>query len=440
MLVVDKAESLRLGGEETRAHNRLRLLLLAWLPDYRGLDGDSFAPMLQAAGLTLTATCVLWYCIAPPRHRTMGRVERQALMGTLVFTAFACAVGFARGQSVGMILTAALPLLLFTAGIRLTADALSATKHPQRVRSLLLRMAVGSILLRPVLQYLVVPDFDFTNARFEILGGGLIIVLGYSATRMFAKPTASDVAILITAVALVAASVTRTYLVAMAAMCVAHVVASPKSVFRLRWVRTATYVVLAGGALLYWAGDSYEVLTERWINRLISTSEEEGFDLTGAARLAEIAYQVNTLATDASASVFGNGIAARTQLLGANAEMYWDVDPEGDVSSIGFGHSAQISILFVGGWLVGGAFLLMTLHWVVRSVRYIRAMRGEFSDPFPLLGTWGATTVIGVTVASALSGAFHERSATLFYGIALGMLAYAHDQMWPTIQSQRVAS
>jgi hypothetical protein len=236
-----------------------------------------------------------------------------------------------------------------------------------------------------------------------------------------------DYVLLCICTGIIALSVTRSYLLVGAVMVAIHLLVAPGAIFRARLVRTGLYVAGAALVLVLVTGDLYEMVLERWTDRMAQGSEI-GIDLTAATRLAEAGYQWDAITSSWTSGLAGRGIGAPTELWGEYADLFWSVLPDIEVHSIGFGHTGPTSILFVGGWIVGGACLGILVWTSVLGLRLLRSVRRRLVDRHEdWLGAWGATLVVGALLYSLFGGIFGDRSQSLHLGVGFGMLLWSLD-------------
>jgi hypothetical protein len=420
-------------AKDSAAAQPLALLMAAWLVDYRAAEGDGVAPFLQAAGVGLTLLALAHHFSRP---RDISTRTRNALTVAVAFVVYALAVGVIQGQAPAVAAKAAVPPLLFSVGLAIGYQALRAapTEH---VRDMILAFAFASALLKPVTWYFGSAEVELSEVRYQILSGSLPFLIAYCIVAFSARFTVRDAAILVAVTALIAASVTRTYLVVAAVMVAAQLALSPRTFTRMRSIGTALGILALIAVIGLFGDASLADVVERWEAR-IAYSDDLGFDLTAASRIAEAEFQLDSIRSSATTAIVGNGIGARTQLSGEYADLFYAVAPNHEVSSIGFGHTDQTSILFVGGLIVGGLFLVLTLRLVYWGFcllkRWLYAVDERRDIAF--VGCWGATTVIGVTVYGVFGGTFGDRSASMHYGIAAAMVLWAMDRSAPCQESQ----
>lgn len=197
------------GGHAARA--RLALFTAAWLLDYRAPEGDHFAILLQASSAVLSALCIGSYLSAAHRNTFAIRVP---VLASLFFVVFTAGIGLIRGQTIGSIITTAIPLLLFIGGMVLVFEALESSDDPKRVRTLVITLAVLALVIKPFVAYFTGDDdFDLEYARSKLVSGAITIVMSYSITSLFTRPHWRHGAMVALVAAIVAASITRTYVV-----------------------------------------------------------------------------------------------------------------------------------------------------------------------------------------------------------------------------------
>lgn len=397
----------------------------AWLLDYRPLEGDHLAPILQAISVTISAVCIAHYLAG---ERVLGRRARVSTMILLGFTVFAAAIGFARDQALSTIAATAVPILLLVGGLVLTYDAFVNAKSTEQARSIVLTLAVTSLVLKPFLHFYTTDNFSLENVRFQIVSGSVVLVLAHCLISFFTRTRPVDLLIFSLVIAIVAASVTRGYILVGVAMLVFN--------FGLSWSGLNTKRILrfgfAVGASVLLIGvaaeDSCQVVVSRWQERM-TPSDAVDFDLTTASRLAEVAFQTDSITSSWDRALFGNGMAAPTFGSGEYAELFYSVFPDEDRFSVGFGHNSVVSILFVGGVVAGSIVLALALYWIWLASMFTRRWLRTTANIDSFVGCWASSSVVGALALTFSGGIFTQRAESLHLGVSLGMLTWAYDRL-----------
>jgi hypothetical protein len=400
--------------------------MAAWLWDYRSLAGDHLAPVLQLVATAISCVCV---ALAAVDTIPLGRTTRRVIVLFSVFVAFSSAIGLWRGQAAMAIVSSATPVLLFIGAVLLVYQALATAEEPADVRRVILRLAVLSVVLKPLVYYFVSGAFSISEVRFQIVSGAIVIVMAHCVLAMFTGLRSKDVAIMTLVVVILAISVTRTFLVIGLGMMAIDLLLSWSPSVGSRALRSAVILAAVLGVIAASNEDAWDTISSRWQQRLAGQEELE-FDVTSASRIAEVAFQVESITTTSDTALLGNGIAAPTGGVGEYADLFFALFPDEDRFSVGFGHNGPVSILFVAGWLVGGITLLTLAACLVMSALFVRRhIRAAGTNTAAGIGAWSATTLIGVLVGSMSAGIFTHRSESLHFGVALGMLLWAFERM-----------
>jgi hypothetical protein len=403
----------------------LAWFLAAWLFDYRALDGDRVAVVFQIAGATVSALCAARYLAT---GRKLPWPAHRFVRAALFFVGFTATVGLVRGQAPGTIATTAAPILLFVGGIALTYDALSASAEPDRIRALVLALVLISVILKPFVHFVTTEDLSLSEVRFQIVSGAMVLLMAHCILAIFHNFRLRDMLITTLVVAIVAAAVTRGYLLIGAAMVLFNVVLFSKVVRSGRFVRSAFMVGTALILLTAASADSCELVIERWQERL-TKQDDLDYDITTASRLAEVAFQFEAITSSADRALLGSGIAAPTQGSGEYADFFFALFPDQELFSIGFGHNGPVSLVFVGGFVVGGLAILAMLVLVWLAAKFAREhLRTVSTNPVAWIGCWGGTSTVGALVGSLSGGIFTQRAESLYLGVSVGMLLWARQQ------------
>jgi hypothetical protein len=270
---------------------------------------------------------------------------------------------------------------------------------------------------------------DFSVSRFEWLNAAVIPSLGLTAVAIVCRLRKSEILILMLQLILTMISVTRTLLVVMAAQIAIVFLARPSLLTRRAPLRAVMMLCLCAVTLLSIDTVAGTGLSARWVDRM-TVSEKFGYDPTALTRNAETQYMLQAFAASTGSVLFGNGLAAYTQLVGRDAVIVGEAMGYGVVNfgDVGIGHENHVSILFVAGILGGGGILLVQVLNAFQAIALIRRLTDRtiaFDNDLVRIGVWGAVMVIGVFIVGFLSGTINDRPMCLWYGIGTGMLYWA---------------
>jgi hypothetical protein len=406
------------------AYISLGWFLGAWLFDYRGLQGDRLAPGLQISGMIVSAVCIWRFLVS---GRELARPIRTLVRASLVFVGFTAIVGVVRGQAPTMIVTTALPLLLYVGALVLTYDALSLSEDVARIRSLILSIALCSVVLKPFIHYYTSGDVTVSEVRFQIVSGAMILVMAHCVAALFTTFRFKDMVIVSVVISILAAAVTRSYLLVAIGMLAFNALLSRGSVSTTRLLRAAFMVAFTLVLVSVTTADSCQVVVERWQDRL-TKQEDLDYDITTASRLAEVAFQIETVTSSVDQMLFGSGIAAPTQGTGEYADFFFSLFPDEEFFSVGFGHNGPVSVVFVAGLFVGGIAILIMLWWLWCAGSFTkRFLRNATASREAFIGCWASTSIVGALVLSLSGGIFTQRTDSIYLGVSLGMLFWARQ-------------
>lgn len=115
-------------------------------------------------------------------------------------------------------------------------------------------------------------------------------------------------------------------------------------------------------------------LFEMWTNRLFGSSDQYGFDLTTASRLAEYNNQMEKLFSSPFNMLVGNGLGSPYTYSGMYADLVAsilgnDAIPDGYWNG---GHSIWVYTLYSGGLLFGFAFICLLIYWAYLSMSSLK--------------------------------------------------------------------
>lgn len=341
--------------------------------------------------------------------------------GFLIESAF---VGFFRGQALYPIFVNVIPIFLYASSAYVTAQVFILKAGEPAFTSALKWLCLLFVVSR-VLIVLSTSGVDLTSIRYQILGSSTIAALGLIFVALVSRITKLDIAIILANLSLVLLSVTRTLIVVGAAQSlilaptlIAHI--RSKGFLRRIFAACLMLVAVIGTDFLLGTGQS-----QRWLERLFVASDV-GMDPTRLTRVAEVDFMRQEFGSSFSQTVFGNGLAAETSLIGPSAVLAAMIVGSENIQGhgFGFGHHNHWSLLFIGGLLAGGPLLILQFFHAFKALTFqwdTRTNKVQFRK-IKELGTWGGTIVIGTVAYGFYAGSFGDRGTSLWYGIGSGLL------------------
>lgn len=321
--------------------------------------------------------------------------------------------GLVNGQPIYPLLRNATSVLVYLTAIYATARTL-AVSRPAVVRRLLAVLCLTFLVARPVIYSIVQGGIDPETVRFQIIGGSVVAATGYIALATLFRLRAVELATIVFNLGVLVFSVTRTFLVVLAAQA-AVVLVEMRRLFNPRLLIGMTGALLALLTILALDSDQ----AERWGDRLGTTGRSGSVELqTWYTRTSEWEFMLRQWTASSGNLLIGSGFAAQTKYFlgsdyGARSE-----------SMTGFGHNQHISMLFNAGILGGLPLLIVMAINAWRAVRFLRkiAKHPDQRSDLAFLGAWGAMIVLGVLASDFLSASFAARGTALWYGIGTGLL------------------
>jgi len=389
------------------------LMVAAWMFDFRGES--------ERQGLAIQIIFLCCYVGFFAVFLWMNRARRVRIVGflpltlcTLVYLAVSVTSGLLRGQDFYPVSRHVLTILVYLTATYATARmvVISSVASLRRILALLcLGFAVSTFFIVLFFQ----GGVDVSTIRYQIQGASSIAALGLLVLVLIFSLSRVEIVAALSAAVIIFLTITRTFLVVIAAQ---GVVLLPA--FR-RFMRPRLAIVLATGVLiaallLVYGGES----ADRWVQRLYVREKFGGIDPTLLTRYVEWEYMFGEFVSSVDKFLFGSGLAAETA--------YWlprSLGGTGGISSsMGFGHSQHLSLLFTAG-AIGGAPLLYVqflqgwqgFRFLSRATRYSQA-----NLDLVFLGAWGATIIIGTLASNFLGSSFGSRGFSLWYGIGTGLL------------------
>lgn len=403
------------------------LMFFPFVFDFRS-EGAGAAAIIQG-------TILLFYCIFLViifyLYSSIFSVLPSARVLIFVSTFFlieSAFVGLFRGQTPYPIFVNIIPIFLYASSAYVTAQVFILKAGDPAFTSALKWLCLLFVVSR-VLIVLSTSGVDLTSIRYQILGSSTIAALGLIFVALFSRITKLDIVIILANLSLVLLSVTRTLIVVGAAQ---SLILAPTLIAHIRskgFLRRIFAACLMLGAVI---GTDFLLGTgqsQRWIERLFVASDVE-MDPTRLTRVAEVDFMRQEFTNSFSQTIFGNGLAAETSLIGPSAVLAAMLVGSQNIEGhgFGFGHHNHWSLLFIGGLLAGAPLLILQFFHAFKSITFQWETRFN-NDQFRKikeLGTWGGTIVVGTVAYGFYAGSFGDRGTSLWYGIGSGLLIGGH--------------
>lgn len=388
------------------------LLLAAWLFDFQ--SGG------QGAGVDIQAYFAATYIFALVMlliGDRAGGTRIDGLPALMICGTFYLGVGIAsglvNGQELYPILRNSLNVAIYLSSAFVTARVVVVTEAA-RLRLILAIFCLLYAAFAYIIFNITAGGIDFERVRYQIVGASAIAALGYVVLTALFKLTKVELAAMAVNGLLVLLSITRTFLLVLAAQATIYV-GQARRVFSPR----AILAGLVGLAALVGVATFGERQLTRWQDRIFgSGGAEYGEYQSVYTRFSEWDYMWRSWTQSADNFLFGSGIAAKTTYykpteLGAGSEYM-----------VGFGHNQHLSMTFTAGLLGGIPLLVLQFLQGYLAWRFLRQTIRfpRLRNDVVFLGAWGATMVIGTLALNIVSATFTFRGASMWYGIGTGLL------------------
>ena len=224
---------------------------------------------------------------------------------------------------------------------------------------------------------------------------------------------------MVSGLAVVFLSVTRTYLVSAVFQC------APLMFGFSRFNRRIALSLVLFCILVGVAGTLGSDSLNRWTQRIVEGKTTAGEDYTLYTRESEWKFMYNSVLSSNKALLFGHGFAAETT---------WYFPPElggGASHSLGYGHNQNLSLLFIGGIVGSGLLFIVQVFQTIQSLLVMLriAIDRRFVGDSVFLIFWGASIIVGVTVVTFLSSVISTRGGALWYGVGVGLFLGTRARM-----------
>lgn len=346
------------------------------------------------------------------------------VFGTLLYLTVAVTSGLLRGQGLYAVSRHAFTILIYLTATYATARMIL-TSSVALLRRTLAALCLGFAASAFFIVLLFQGGVDVSTIRYQIQGASSTAALGLIVLALMFRLSRIEIAAALSTVIVLFLTITRSYLVVLAAQSLMLLPA-----FR-QLLRPRLLVILVIGvamlALLIVLGSES---ADRWVQRMSAAEQFGGIDPTFLTRKVEWNYMWSEFWSSADKFLFGAGLAAETsywiprELGGGNALS----------SSTGFGHNQYLSLFFTAGAVGTVPLLLVQLlqgwqgFWFLAGKGGRRTGEAGRSD-LVFLGAWGATIILGTLAANVLASTFGSRGFSLWYGIGAGLLLGARTQV-----------
>lgn len=401
------------------------LLLWAYLAllifDYRRAEEDvgNLVVVLGLAHLGLGLVMLM-------RVRKINRQSSNWMLPMVIFALVSAATGILRGHEIYQVLSSLVPLVIFIVAV-LVISNLRGIAERQLIASLAV-FALLSTAWKLGFGFLYT-GHDIETIRYQIISGAVPLLFAYGVAGIFVERRRWTLIALGLSLLVVLISVTRTYLVVFIAAIFIAILAVPMTTLGKIASRVAMLVFLGILALVAFTFLLPES-TDRWVVRLGSYNDFD-FDLTYAARVAEATYQVQRLLADPLGLIFGFGQAAETRFAGHAADMVRSVLGTADDTGRNYGHIFYVGLIYVGGFIFGGAVIATFVVFLVKAIRRSRRSWRNMSVDARFLTIWGISSFGGYLAYGFFGGTWGDRSISFHFGVAMGIvIKIINDSKW----------
>jgi hypothetical protein len=338
-------------------------------------------------------------------------------------------IGFFNGQEIYTLLANSVPTILYLLFAFLTFKVASTCSDTDAVLHALIQLCLVFGVVCLAISYNK-QGLDLETSRYEITSGAVVASLGLISVFLFSRIRVLSLVTVGFAVFSVLLSVTRTLILVTMVQLFCTAVCCP----RILLVKRNLGVAVFGAAMLLgvtaWGLTTGSTIFERWLTRMTPGKDYDGEDPTYLMRVAEVDFMKQGFWSTPFTICFGNGIAARTELIGEAsmvAGAYFGSETM-EYHGYRFGHNNHWSLLFIGGVCAGLPLLVnrfATLLWGFLDLRRIDL--DESPPSVDIAGLWGTVIVVGMVVSGFLGPTMSMRGICLWYGIGTGLLLWSHS-------------
>lgn len=407
-------------------------ILLYWLaifPWAFDIRSEGLGEGLAYQAPILAVSIFFGFCLFFFRsHRSLLQFSPLFFATAVWFVLESITIGFVNGQNWYLLLSNSIPTALYVSYAYLTFKILAISRNTDAVLNALIQLClIFGVACFAISFFKSGLDLDVT--RYEIIGSAIVPSLGLAPAITFYSLRFIPLLVLAVTGLTVVISVTRTYLVVVAAQIACVFLGNPKIFLaRRNLLFMGACLGLSICALLV-GGISNAKIFERWEARLNAKSEYDGDDPTYLLRVAEVNFLKQAFFQSAYSMICGNGIAAETELIGNEAILAGNLvgKKSTEIQSIGFGHHNHWSLLFIGGVCAGLPLLVMQFSIFAQGIYFVHRISSDNARVASInfAGVWGAVIVMGTVLYGFLAGTMGNRGIALWYGVGTGLLLWA---------------
>jgi len=358
----------------------------------------------------------------------------------LNFIIFSTIIGFYYNQHYWDIITNVVSFFIFFSATILTLYVIKTCKDLAKFINSMQFACLFFLILHFIVILLTRGRLNLLTSRYEYLSGATIAASSLFTIGAVLRFGWRECVISVLNLAIILISVTRTQVAVIAGQLTSAFLAFPTMIFRPNIARKLLLAISLVVVVLAIDLGSGLGLTDRWVTRF-TQQKDLVTDPTALTRYAEIHFMYNQFTASFARTLFGNGLAAQTKLTGPSAKLAEKLVGAGSVTSVrsnGFGHNNHVSVLFVGGLFFGAPLLLINFVNGFQGFLLLRKLikPNKFSKELVYIGTWGSLIVIGTLTFGFLAGTYSQRGDCLWYGIGVGMLYWAKEQVKQAPQQQ----
>lgn len=428
--------------------SRLRFFLLMFLYglafDFRG-GGEAGPSIAQYLFLTVSVTggfgvIVSALLINHGRIVIGSRFGIRVLLITLAFCAWApVAVLVSSDTAHDDFVSVILPYLLYGQGLLVVLLALQSGIQERTIIRTLVVVSVVSCAWRLVYA-VTIGGVELASARWQILSPALPLILGASVAAFHTR-TNRPLAVfaMIYFLTIVTLSITRGYLVGLAAVLFATIVTTrgrgsalfaPKALGRMTLV-----VISVGMALAVLTMALPSEVGERWLGRLAGEKSNDGEEITLLIRLAQFKGQYDGLTQSTATMLAGRGFGASFVVDEGLLSSLAFIAPDEVVESTNGSDSTWGYPIFAHGVIFGPLFLISVLMLAVFTIKTCRRAQASGPEAFRMyFVSFSFAALMGISLTGNI---FSERLGGVLIG-SLAALALHQGKKTPERSQLRV--
>lgn len=412
--------------------------------DYKGVvEGGSWIQLTMFVLATITGAYIIIRTSKPVVvsrwSAVVGRMLVMHLLSTVV-------VVLIQGVEIDRYVRTALPYFFLVLGYFVGVRAIAQIGFNKTVGLLMAASSVSAIYT--FIYGLATGDFSVNGIRYQILSPALFVLVPVLSHKLFVeKERTYFVAIILLGIlATILISATRSWLIAyLGVILLAICISKARSL--VSFIKGGIISLVVGGAMFSIIFVTFASVMPDVIDRLvqrITLSQEVGFDMTAATRVAEMEYQINAWLSDIPSFLIGKGLGASYGFSGQALVQLYSIFGSSSITEIDWwfaGHNFWVYSFFSQGLLFGWVVPFVFMLGIFLSLRRLTASWSLPSDPGKSISSKSKLcllVLVSIVMCTVGSNPLGSRILSQYIGVIFSLAIGYNSMTFPRFSGHRV--